>query len=535
MSDYNNNNNVTPDNQIPPVQQPEFEVPPQPVQFEQPQLEQPQFYQNNGMNGIPPKKSNKKLVGIIAACVGVAACIGVAVLAGPKIIDALSSRSKAAPLDRFKNAINKTSEEFATDMKEHENTTTSLENVDITTSFQIELGEYTKSFIPEEYSGLTNLSGSYDLISYSGQQYMNMNLSTPVASIATLEAYVQPADKLIYAKIPELSDAYIGTSFDFNLDLPQFEITPITPDEIAKLYSDEVTTLLDQVKTVEITEDTKVTAGDVTASYDKLTTTLSPQEFSTVVYNWYKRLTEERYIADLFEFYSSLANSEDYYSDITLEDSLNQLKSWADTNELSVALDLYLDDDDKIVGFVMRPQLDNGAAEIGFVTAKNKENGFELYIKDGSNYLMKIDGTYTDSKDVYNGSAEVAIYENNIPSVTIDIDFKDFTSNKDTCKGVVTISSSELAGLSLTADMNIANKAGSMKFSAKMAAMELGSFSIDFAVKEATSIPTLPDSAVIYTDENMDEYLTSADIFGFINNIYNATGIDLSSLLYGLQ
>jgi hypothetical protein len=66
-----------------------------------------------------------------------------------------------------------------------------------------------------------------------------------------------------------------------------------------------------------------------------------------------------------------------------------------------------------------------------------------------------------------------------------------------------------------------------------MASSPLVSATFTATVSEADTCPTVPTDAVIYDSETQaEEYMYNADLTGLLQKIQDATGIDLSSLIY---
>lgn len=521
MSDFNGNNYIPPEPTIPTIDNPEFEVPPQPAQFEQ-----PMYFQQpvNLTNGMPPKKSKKKLVAILSTVIGVAACACVAIFAGPKIIDALSNSSKEAPMDRLKSSFESLSKELSE--SETNTETTVLKNFNTKLNMNLSLSDNVVSMLSPTAVGLKDTTIVLDATNYENQGYFNLNLSTPTAKAVSLNGYVNLDDSNLYLQIPELSESYFSAPIELTGTLNEVPQTPqVSGKELAKLLDDEVNTFFNATEEVKIEEDVTVQVNGVSAEYDKITVSMNGTEFGNTIYTCYERLTQENFVKEFITAYSAS-------SDLSIDETLAEIKKWADTNTTGATFEFYLNDDDEIKGLVILPESTGSTRKICFMTATDDSTAFEFYASENDVKLFLVDGTSEKNKDAYSGNVKITTYENGIAGNTIELQFNDVKSDKDSFKGSFTLAGSALSGFSITLDADTKQTEGNLTLSVDMASMNMGTLSIDFAKTDVTSCPTLPADAVVFDSETQqEEFMATADIMGFMTNFYNATGIDLTTLL----
>lgn len=560
MSDNNQIPNNPMEHEFPTLEKPGFEVPPQPAQFTQPEFEQPTYGQpQNGQsqygqpqnsqpqfdqpynyggptNEAPKKKGKKKLAGAIAAIVGIAACVCVAVFAGPKIIAALSKDANKAPIDRFKSAITETSKELSDNLKNSPASSMKADNVKADVTFDVTMGEYLTAMLPAEYSSINNVGGNLSVISKDQNQYINLALTSKNTPVASMEVYLDQPNSMGYIKIPDLSPDYLSVSMDslgnyFNSSVSNN--TTMDPAELANLFTEETEVFLSKVETVDLEEDVKVEAGDVTSKYDKLSTTLKGQELIDVSSDILKKFMENDSITKIIE-QSMAASGYTGSIDDMLEQALTELDSLEADNSDKLTIDLYVDDDDKITGIVLTVGSDGSNGELGFVTAKDDETGFEFYVDVDSERVLNFDGSYTEKSDVYNGKATLEVSESGITQASADLTFENVSCGKDKFEGTFTLVSPQLMGATLKLDLKCENKHSNIALDVTMAGSSIITATFDVTASEADSCPTVPTDAVIYdavTENN--EYMSNADYMGFMQKIQDATGIDLMSLFYG--
>ncbi len=525
MSDYNSNN-YTPTEPVPTIDKPEFEVPPLPAQFQDSGYPPVDFQQPvNLTNGMSPKKSKKKLVAIISTLVGVAACACVAIFAGPKIIDALSNSSKGAPIDRLKSSF----ESLSKELSESDNNaqTTELKNFNAKLKVDLSLSDTIVSMLPAEIASLKETTLELDATNYEKQNYIKLDLSTPIAKALSLNCYLNSDDSNIYMQIPQLSDSFLSTGIDMTEMFSVNQSPQISGKELATLLDDEVNTFFDAAKDVEIDEDFSVKVNGISTKYDKITFSMNGTELGNTIYSCFERLTQESYIKEAFVAYSLSEGG------VTLDEILSQAKTWANTNNTGFTFEFYLNDDDKIKGLIMYPDIDSSDAKISFMIATDDDDSaFEFYASEDDVKLFALDGTSNKAGNACSGNMKFTTYTNGIAGSAFEITFKDVIKEKESLKGNFTLAGSALSGLSISLDIDSKSTEGKVVLSVDMATMNMGTLAIDYSKTDVTSCPTLPTDAIVFdANTQTDDYLATADLMGFITDFYNATGIDLSSSL----
>lgn len=530
MSDFNDNN-ISEQPFMSSVPTPDFEIPPQPVQYQQPQFSQP-------TNGLSPKKGKKKVVGIVATVAGVAVIGGVAVFAGPKIVDVLSGKSKLAPLDRFKNAIQSVATDYTDSISKANISDHVLAsgNVECKTDFKLTLGDSIMAMIPEEYASLNNLTGNVDFTAYEDQVYTNIKLGVSGKTAASAELYLD-TEEAFFLRIPELSPAFLSAKLEdlqYRVNTSSLSMPEVDPKKFIALIESESSTFLDSIKEVDLEEDVTIKVADTSSKYDKLTTSLSGEEFGNTIYNCFKRLTEEPAFAEMYKSFAALSQYDDFdMPDVQeVKDSLlSEIKDWADNNEVGVKMELYLDDDDNITGFVFRPITEEVDVSFGLLSAKSKSTAYNFFVKEDDQDLIRIYGNYKKSGNAYSGDATLDIYDEGIAKASIKLTFDEFTSTKDSCKGTITLSSPQLNGVSFSVSIDGKKDTGSIVFKVNMSTLNMVEFAFNYSIKAVTSCPTLPNNVTVYDVENINEYIYTLDTEGFIKNFEDVTGLDLSSLI----
>lgn len=541
MSDHQIPNNPM-EGEVPTLDNPGLEATPQPVQFTQveydstpQQANQPQYNQAqlNQPQVEPPKKSKKKLVALIATIVGLVACTCVAVFAGPNIIAALSKNTKKAPIDRFKNAITNISDQFkdeleSTSASSHE---FNSENIKANINFDLTLGEYVMAMLPAEYSSINNLGGSMNVVSFDKNQYVDLTLSSQSNKLASIEVYLDSLANMGYLKVPELSPNFLSVAID-NEMISMYSNTTlnglqIDPKVLVALIEDETDLLLSSIDTVDLEENSVVEANGVTAKYDKLSSTIEGQKLVDIAYDLSKRFLED-------ETMIALLSQADTFSGKDIASLLEEIKNWEVDEDLKIIVDLYLDKKDNIVGFVLTPQKADESVKVGYLTSeKDGKTGFEFFMIVEDETILELEGSYTEKSNAYNGNATLTVYEDGISSTSIDVSFEDVSSDDGKLKGSFSVSSPQLMGAIIQVDMDYKDERIQLGLGVSMAGTSLFSLSFDATASEANSCPTVPADAVIYDAETeAEDYMSSADLMSFLQNIQDVTGLDIMSLFY---
>lgn len=556
MSDNNQIPNNPMENEVPTFEKTGFEVPPQPSQFTQPEFEQPiysqpqynqqQFQQpyqyNNSNNPTPKKKGNKKVVGLIAAFVGVAACVAVAVFAGPKIVEALSKGSSKDAAARFKNAITATTNKVDETLEESSSfANIKGDNVKVDVKFDVTVGDYVINYLPQEYqqiASLKNIGGNMSLISKDKNMYANIALDTNDKALGSVEAFIDQNSYMGYFKVPELSPAYVSSKLDENMFASFSELysqmsaqaalqsnMSIDPSAFADLVSKETDVILKSIGDVEVEKNVKVEAGGVTAKYDKLTASIKGQELVDLLYDVVKVMAEDNNISNIMQ--QAMYSSGTYMS---FDDILQQIKTVKARSDEQLIINLYLDDNDKITGITFVAEGGKDKFEIAILSAKDKKSGFEFYVKENKDNLFRLYGSYTNDSNVYSGKATLEV-EN---AAMAELTFENVSSSKDKFKGTFSFTSPQLMGSVIKMDIDCEKQHMYLALDVSMAATSAFSASLDITVSEPDSCPTVPADAVVYdANTQQEDYMNSADYIGFLQNIQAITGIDLMSELNG--
>ena len=542
MSNLDNNPNDETNVNEPVFEKPEFEKPPMSVNITQEVNQQPTNM--NTMQIMPPKKSKKKLVGLIVALFAVVACICIGVFAGPRIIAALSG-SNMSPENRFKKAFQNTVKEVENCYNETKSDTAPIkfnsENVNLDAKFTIALEEGMNSIIPEEYSSLKNLSGHFKVMMKDDNPYVSLGLTCNNSQLATLEVLSDFASKQAFVRIPELNTAYLSTTIAMEeadtdeIDSFFQQCQSIKDEEIIQLLKDETDLFLRLIETVNIEKNVSVTANNITSSYDKLTTTISNEKAKQMLIDMAKRLFNEEYVISM---YSALCDIETYSDSLPPFNEVLDLLADLPTEEIpTIDLSIYVNSKNQINSIAITfPNDDNLPNEILFLTATDEKTGFEFKVNEAGTTLFSIFGSYTNKKETYSGYITISSFDiDDIPTeYTVDFEnLKISSGSNPSVSGTFSFSSPDLMGAQISLTIDSTAQHANMSINVAMGGMSMGTITIDANISEADLIPTLPADATVYDVETqVNDYMLTADLMGFLQNITDVTGIDVISLFY---
>lgn len=540
MSDNDETKNNLPDDQIPSIEKPEFESP------AAKNLQNDESSANTSSEPvttfasetvIAPKKNNKKLIGIISGVAVLAACICIAVFAGPKIMDAFSS-SNNDPKTRLKTVLTMQADKSAATIETNQNSVPfDPEKFSMNGSLDVSVDPSLMTSLPAEYESLTQLSGQISVTGFDKTQFVSLALQASQKQLATINVLLDRTLELGYIQIPELSPAYLSVPVSAVTgtqdDIP--ELKKISSEEYKKFLTDEIDLFLKDADSVEVTKDESVTASNISSTYDKLSVTLKGNQITTNAYDLVNRLSQEEYFTQFYTSIADAVNKNSNESMPSIEDLLASLKSETLNETDEVVISFYVDSNDQIHGITVRVQ--DGTeeyAELGYKNTGDKNYGFELYVKSNEEDYLSVSGTYTKDNDLYTGSMTCSVYDAD-QIYSFDIGFTDLcctTGENAKASGTLTISSSELMGVGLTITYNVQSSQISFSVSASMGGMNLASVSFAGSYSTCDSAPVLDSSAAVYDAETQsNDYLNSADLFGFLQNLTDATGIDFISVL----
>lgn len=410
--------------------------------------------------------------------------------------------------------------------------------------------------ISPEYAGLMGLSdlGNIKMDANVSMNELKQQISTELfykdQSLANLNIiYNIVEDSNIYLQVPELSKAYLLLSmmelttqeeqyqaFD-NSKMLQFQkgiYNHISAEELNQLLTKYTDIIINNLTNVEQNGSTELSISDVSGKYTSLTVQLKEQDLYEIGKDILETAKTDKDLQDLLT--ESGLTAEDYTSGI--EEALQSLEGMKDSitsSTESVNMTVYVDGTGTIIGreFTSSESSDT----IGYYVIRKGSNfNYTAFYNQEGVSIANITGTAAYSGKKFSGRANVTIDDTSNPIVAT-LEFKDLEQVKNTkyYNGTMTLTSDSFNGISLGLDL--IGSGDSQEMNLKVLYGNIEGASLHVASKEVpyTEITLPSDSDEIYSVTNdMYGYMTSMDMAGFIDHVYNVTGIDLSSIFYGL-
>jgi hypothetical protein len=331
-------------------------------------------------------------------------------------------------------------------------------------------------------------------------------------TLATMNAYVK--DNKVYYQIPELSSSYICVDLNqiMELSLNESEIDSesfnnlvsdmATGDGLQELLTDkELEELLvkyfdiafSNIDDVELDKSVKCEVGDVNVKYNKLTAEIDEGCLYNIAKDVLKEAKKDKTIIKLVETTGAVTKDE-YVA--AIDGLLEQLGDYnISGGEKLGTMNVYVDSKGVIQGR-------------SFEVANNENVKLDYMLaEDGSDNAFEIN----------------CIFDNEGLNIKGDFEEK---SNKT--NGTVDVS---LIGIKLDSD----GKSQSISSEIVVDGVKYGTVSLNYSDKKTEDVAAFNDSEKVYnyTEDGADlqEYIGSADISGFLKNISDVIGIDLNSLL----
>lgn len=413
--------------------------------------------------------------------------------------------------------------------------------------------------VSPEFAGLYALSdiGNVKLnanISYKDlKQQMNTEILYKDQSLAHLNALFNLEDETYYLQVPELSNAYLLFSInelmeqnglymdsESSSDLAQYQKLlvegTISPEQLNQLLKNYSSIILDGIKNVEHNSDTTLSISGNSAKYTSLTVQISADDMYEIGLNILNTAKEDK---DLKEMVVSAGFTTDEEYDQSVDGALITFEENKDTllaDTSTINMTVYVDGSGAIIGreFALAESTDT----LGYYSIRKGTNiNFTAYYKQESGAFLDITGNATYAGDKISGTADIN-YDDTYDSFAATLDFKDLaiSANSQYVNGSMTLTSDTFDGISVGLDLVGNSESQALNFKMLYGNIEGINLNISSKLKPYKEI-TIPAASDEIYDANTDiySYMESMDLEGFINHVYDVTGIDLNSLMYGLS
>lgn len=509
---------------------------------------------------ISEKPANKKHTGKLVAIIVVLAVI----LAGS--ITAFANRNK---LTNTLAMMTKSSSEYYAYI-EQKNLDTQIDS--LTKYYGKSLDYYKKGLSTEnnltftispEFAtmmGLTEIkpiSAQFNSSTKEGFSNFNGVLSYDNKALASLEMLLDVNTYDYYFKVPELSSAYllmsikdimeeeaaVDTEFDYSEYMNNISalmdgklLSEETLNVMLKKYSSD---FYKNIKTVEIDKNAKVTASKVTSNYNKITATITDKDLYNVAMAVLEDAKADKDLVKVLVALQVLAEGE--YNE-AIDTAINDLKTKEATltGETMFNMILYVDGKGNIMGREFTA-IDGANTSLGYSTTKNGANmGFDVWYKEDDSSVFEITASGTTNKDGFTGDSVIAInyydeFYGETTTTNLNVALKNVKMKNNYLDGKFTLTSDTLLGMEFVAEFKAADKQQDMNL--KMMAGGIETMGFQLTSKEVpfkeVKMPS-SDEQVFDMINEMESYMGTADLEGFMTNIQNVLGEDFGPLFEGL-
>lgn len=411
--------------------------------------------------------------------------------------------------------------------------------------------------ISPEFAGLYGLSdiGTLKLdanVFYTG---LKEKIATEIfynnKSLAHLNVLYNIEDELYYLQVPELSNAYLMSSMadlmsqngvyldsDYTSNVAQIQKVlydgTLTPEKLNQLLTKYTGIIIDGFKTVEQNDNTTLSISDTSGKYTSLNVQINAKDLYEILYNILNTAKNDKDLKELL-VKSGVTTDAEYVSDIEYAiQSLDENKASVENDTSYVNMTVFVDDSGAIIGREF--SVSDSSSVYGYYGIRKGSNiDFTAYIKQDDVSLADITGSavYADGK--LSGSADITFDDGY--SFTGKLEFKDLKVSDDSkyFNGSMTLTSDNFNGISLGLDL--VGNSDSQQMNLKMLYGNLDGITLNITTKEIPysdiELPSGSD-AVYNVNSDFYGYIGNMDIEGFFDHIYDVTGLDLTSLLYGL-
>ncbi len=509
-----------------------------------------------GEMNLESKKSIPKKPLIIGGSVIAAAAVAGGIYLGtsksPKVPD--------APEDYFREIVEQNSEEnLDSVLSNYSESVEQLKSnsVNGTSTIRVEIGDSLSPFLGAVYPALADLKSAeigVDVsLSEETLEKMLIRANINDAQILTMKAAIDPAKKLYYLQIPELSDSYLDVSSVFD---EMDSETGMTYSEMSQLMQSalpDAETLNSIVSTYqgiildhigEVTKDSaELSAEGVTQTYTTLNTSLDSQYLYDTAVDVLTQLEKDENIKGIIENIDDTS-----YASFQTEIS-NALTSLQNNSESITSVDftgnitLYVDQYD-IAGVLIDADMNGESFRLNYANPqKDSDFGFLCSLEYEGSELINLHGSGKTQKDLLNATYHLSMDASLINAdfdttdfVTVEVKDFDLSSMKDGhLNGSFTLSTDKipyLSGYQLVTDMSASEKEEKISMSVMSGDSTWATISI--SGNEGTELDNILPSAgdkIISLDDDaaISEYFESIDLNTFLTDATQKAGLNISA------
>ncbi|MDO4615256.1 MAG: Ltp family lipoprotein [Lachnospiraceae bacterium] len=520
----------------------------------------PNRYVSGGAPQGEMKLESKKSISKKPLIIGGSVIAAAAVAGGIYLGTSKSPKVPDTPEDYFREIVEQNSEEnLDSVLSNYSESVEQLQSdsVNGTSTIRVEVGDALSPFLGAVYPALSDLKsaeiGMDVTLTEESLEEMLIRANINDAQILTMKAAIDPANKLYYLQIPELSDSYLDLSSVFD---EMDSETGMTYSEMSQLMQSalpDAETLNSIVSTYqgiildhigEVTKDSaELSAEGVTQTYTTLNTSLDSQYLYDTAVDVLTQLEKDENIKGIIENIDDTSYAS-FQSEIS-----NALTSLQNNSESITSVDftgnitLYVDQYD-IAGVLIDADMNGESFRLNYANPqKDSDFGFLCSLEYEGSELISLHGSGKTQKDLLNATYHLSMDASLINAdfdttdfVTLEVKDFDLSSMKDgKLNGSFTLSTdkiSYLSGYQLVTEMSASGK--EEKISTSVMSGDSTWATISITGNEGTELDNILPSAtdkIISLDDDaaISEYFESIDLNTFLTDATQKAGLNISA------
>lgn len=507
--------------------------------------------------------SNKKpIIAIVIAAVLVLA-VGVTAFAARDKIGNVFKNAVTSPEDYYHSVEKDNFKESLDAYMENYSETYKLlksDSIDTNGSVKVELADDVSTLLATVYPALADLKSAeitYDMGMEKEALSFDLGAKINDANIISGNMYLDSANSLFYAQVPEISESYLNLSSEMSSDefgevatlfssmTSIYEGYP-EPKTIETIIEDYVNLVIDSTK--NITKDTlTVKANGVEQKATALTVKMSGTEVYDLLTTILDTAEKDEDLKSVISKYIDSMNAvftEGDFENLSVEDfetaiadaktSLEDIKEDMVACENVLTMIVYVDSDGNIIGRDITIQDD--VDKITLVSKKaisKNQMGYEMVVKQNDDKLFNIKGYGSASLTNFAGEFVLTVPSEDI-TVTAKVDKCDVSKYlSGEFKGEITLTTDyeTLSAYELKLTIDSTSKTAAIKAEISGSGTNYGSLSLSANVSDKVNSKKPADSATLVdiTDEaGLMSYIGDFNPETFINDAAASAGLNIT-------
>lgn len=395
-----------------------------------------------------------------------------------------------------------------------------------------------------------------------GYTAVNAKLNADEKTLLTVNGYLK--DGKYYYQIPELSSSYIqmdlnqimeeayaDVSSEVGVSAPavssndlitkmasgkglQEILTDKELEELLTKYFDIVFTNIDDVK---LKKGVECEVNGVKTEYNQLIAEIDEGCLYSIAKDILKEAKDDKTIIKIVESIGAMTK-DDYQS--AVEKLLSELGEYNISGGDAVAeMNVYVDSKGVIKGRSFKIA-DEEDVTLDYICIEDgADSAYEAnIIFDGEG--IKIIGDSQEKSNKLSGKANVTLVGTEDGDMSFDIEFKDIkieNEDKGYCSGEINLNLSALDMGNIKVNLSSDGKSQEIATEITVDGTKYASISLKCSDNKPEGLPAFNDSEKVYnftTDgAELEQYISEADIEGFLKGISDVIGVDLNSLMNG--